>query len=104
MSHKTKSPRICPGAYRTPLHKRTLVDAAIDEMLAEKVIRPSISPWSSVVVLLPKPYGSTRFCVDSRKLNTVIVKDQYPLPLIQDIYDKIGGISIFSSLDLLKAY
>ena len=68
-------------------------------MLTKKVIRPSQSAWASPFTLVPKRDGSTRFCVDYRKLNAVTVRDQYPLPQIQDIFDQVGGSTIFSTLD-----
>ena len=73
-------------------------------MLEQGVIRPSVSPWSSPITLVPKKDSTPRFCVDYRKLNAVTVPDRYPLPLIQDIFDQIGGSTVFSTLDLNSAY
>ena len=85
MTIQTTGPPISLPAYRTPLVKRKLVEESIADMLAEGVIRPSSSPYASPVTLVPKKDGTTRFCVDYRKLNSVTVRDQYPLPQIQDI-------------------
>ena len=104
MTIKTTGPPISLPAYRTPLVKRKLVEEAVADMLAEGVIRPSSSPYASPVTLVPKKDGTTRFCVDYRKLNSVTVRDQYPLPQIQDIFDQIGGSTIFSTLDLKAGY
>ena len=101
---KTNHPPISQAAYRTPLSKRKLVEEAIADMLTENVIRPSESAWASPITLVPKRDGSTRFCVDYRKLNSVTIRDQYPLPQIQDIFDQVGGSTIFSSLDLKAGY
>ena len=101
---KTNHPPISQAAYRTPLSKRKLVEEAIADMLAEKVIRPSQSAWASPITLIPKRDGSTRFCVDYRKLNAVTARDQYPSPQIQDIFDQVGGSTIFSTLDLKAGY
>lgn len=104
ISIETNSPPICQPAYRTALSKRKLVEEAIDDMLAQGVIRPSTSPWASPITLVPKKDGSTRFCVDYRRLNSVTLKDQYPLPVIQDIFDQVGGSAVFSTLDLKSGY
>ena len=101
---KTNHPPISQAAYRTPLSKRKLVEEAIADMLTENVIRPSESAWASPITLVPKRDGSTRFCVDYCKLNSVTIRDQYPLPQIQDIFDQVGGSTIFSSLDLKAGY
>jgi hypothetical protein len=82
--HTTGGPIALP-AYRAPLTKRKLIDEKIEEMLADGVIRPSSSPWAAPVTLVPKKDGSTRFCTDFRRLNEVTVKDQFPLPHIQDV-------------------
>ena len=91
-------------AYRTPLPKRNVVDEQVDEMLKAGVIQTSTSPWAAPVTLTPKKDSSYRFCIDYRKLNAVTVKDCYPLPLIQDIFDQLGGAKLFSTLDLKSGY
>jgi len=63
------------------------------------VIRPSCSPCKSPVVLIPKKNGELKFSVDYRRLNRKTVKDGFPLPLIQDIFDRLKGSRYFSSLD-----
>jgi transposase InsO family protein len=104
MRIKTVGEPIALPAYRTPLAKRRLVDEAIEEMLKAGVIRPSSSPWAAPVTLVPKKDGTTRFCVDYRRLNEVTIKDQFPIPNIQEIFDMVGGSKIFSSLDLKAGY
>ena len=78
-------------AYRTPLTKRTLIEDQINEMLEQGIIRPSSFPYASPVTLVPKKSGEYRFCVDYRKLNSVTIKDSFPLPLIQDVFDQLEG-------------
>ena len=104
MHIQTVGPPISLPAYRTPLHKRQLIDDAIDEMLNQHIIRPSISSWAAPVTLIPKKDGTTRFCVDYRKLNEVTVKDQYPIRNIKTIFDSLGGSTVFSALDLRSGY
>ena len=90
--------------YRLPLAKRETVEECVGEMLRDGVIRPSSSPWASPITLVPKKDGSTRFCVDYRKLNAVTRKDAHPLPHIQDVFDQLQGATIFSTLDLKSGY
>ena len=65
------------------------------------VIQPSVSPWASSVVLVPRRDDTFRFCVDYRKLNAITRKDVYPLPRIDDI---LNGANYFTSLDLASGY
>ena len=104
MKIETTGPPICQPAYRTPLLKRSVINTCIDDMLAQGIIRHSVSPWASPVTLVPKKDSSTRFCIDYRKLNAVTVPDRYPIPLVQSILDDIGGSTVFTTLDLNSAY
>jgi hypothetical protein len=94
--------------YRVPLSKRKVISEHIDEMLKAGVIRPSCSPWASPVCLAPKVSRTGepkyRFCCDFRRLNDVTVKDSYPLPLVQDIFDNLGGSSIYSTIDMKSGF
>ncbi len=100
----TRGPPIKQRVRRQVLMKRHIVDEEVEKMLKLGVIRPSQSPWASPVTLVPKKDGSTRFCIDFRRVNDVTVKDADPLPLIGEIFDTLAGSTIFSALDLKSAY
>ena len=76
----------------------------IKYMLDHDIIEPSQSEWSSPCILVPKPYGSYRFCTDFRKVNTLTKSDSYPIPRIDDCIDRIGPARYVSKFDLLKGY
>jgi hypothetical protein len=96
----TKGPPLAQRAYRAPLLRRRLIDEEIDKMLRDGVIRPSQSPWSSPVLVVPKKGSGARVVVDYRRLNSVTKRDQYPLPYIQEIFDTVGNGCVFSTIDL----
>jgi hypothetical protein len=100
----TNGPPIHQRAYRTNLTKRETIKTEVESMLKQCIIRPSQSPWSSPVTLVPKKDGTVRFCIDFRRLNTVTIKDRHPLPLIQDVFDQMGGAKLFTTLDLKSGY
>ena len=92
-------------AYRRiPLQMYDEVKAQTQEMLDLGAIRPSNSPWASVIVLVRKKDGRLRFCIDLRRLNNITVKDAYSLPKIESILDSLIGARIFSTLDLKAGY
>ena len=90
--------------YRTPVVQREKIAELIEQMKRQGIVKPSCSPWASPVVLVPKRDGSTRFCVDYRRLNAVTKKDVYPLPRIDDILDTLGRATHFTTLDLSAGY
>ena len=74
-------------------------------MLQKEIIRESVSPWRSPVVLVKKKDGCFRFCVDLRKVNAVTRKDHSsPVPLVSDTLDALSGTKYFSTLDLKSGY
>jgi hypothetical protein len=88
--------------YSPPEH--VLIDKFVEEGLKDGIIRPSKSPWSAPIILVKKPDGSSRACVDYRKLNALTVKDSFPLPRIDDAYQFLEGANIFSSIDLKSGF
>lgn len=99
----SKIPVRVPPRRMTP-PQREIVDKAVDEFLANGIIRPSKSPYSFPLVLVGKPDGSTRVCVDFRKLNAITVKDSYSLPRVDESLDCLGKAKFFTTLDLQSAY
>ncbi|GFT30173.1 retrovirus-related Pol polyprotein from transposon 412 [Trichonephila clavipes] len=97
-------PPIKQHPRRLPFAKQEEVGTLLREMQENDIIEPSSSPWASPIVLVRKKDGSTRFCVDYRKLNDVTKKDSYPLPRIDDTLDTLSGHKWFSILDLKSGY
>lgn len=89
---------------RIPVNTKDQIDETLEGMIEKGVIEPSTSPWASGVVLVKKKDGSTRFCVDYRRLNDVTVKDAYPLPRIDESLDHLAENKWFSTLDLRSGY
>ena len=97
-------PPVKQQPYRAPVVYRDKITQMVTDMEKQNVIRPSVSPWASPVVLVPKKNGDLRFCVDYRRLNSVTRKDVYPIPRIDDILDTLGRVNYFTSLDLASGY
>ena len=76
----------------------------LTELQEARYIRPSSSPWGASVLFVQKKDGSQRMCVDYRSLNDVTMKNKYPLPCIEDLFDQMRGARVFSKIDLRSGY
>ena len=76
----------------------------VNDLLHKNIIRPSNSEYASRVVLVPKRNKTHRLCIDYRALNKVILKDRFPLPIIEDCLDKLQGKNVFSLIDLKNGF
>ncbi|GKD38356.1 putative reverse transcriptase domain-containing protein, partial [Tanacetum coccineum] len=76
----------------------------IPELLEKGFIRPSSSPWGAPVLFVKKKDGSFRMCIDYRELNKLTIKNRYPLPRIDDLFDQLQGSSVYSKIDLRSGY
>lgn len=90
--------------YRLSEYERGVLRDIIQELLDNHIIRQSESPYASPVLLVTKKTRGYWMCVDFRKLNAITVKDKYPIPLIDDQIDKLGGYRYFTGLDLTSGY
>ncbi|XP_076032979.1 uncharacterized protein LOC143020443 [Oratosquilla oratoria] len=90
--------------YRLNAFKKEYVREEVQRLQEVGIVEPSSSPWASPVVLVPKPDGSMRLCIDYRKLNAVTEPDSYPLPRIDDVIDEVGRAQWVTKLDLLQGY
>jgi hypothetical protein len=97
------TPRAVPMS-KTPCRMSTpeLVELKLQlkEMMDKGYIRPSVSPWGAPILFVKNKDGTLRLCIDYRQLNKVTIKNKYPLPRIDDLFDQLGGASIFSKIDL----
>ncbi|GJT07290.1 putative reverse transcriptase domain-containing protein [Tanacetum coccineum] len=102
---------LVPGAapvarapYRlAPSELKELADQ-LQELSEKGFIRPSSSPWGAPVLFVKKKDGSFRMCIDYRELNKLTVKNRYPLPRIDDLFDQLQGSSVYSKIDLRSGY
>jgi len=76
----------------------------IEELLAKGFIRPSSSSWGAPVIFVDKKDGTRRMCVDYRALNDITIKNKYPLPMIEDLFDQMRGAKVFSKIELRSSY
>lgn len=97
-------PAIKQRYYPISPARQKLVNEELDKMIELGVVEPSHSAWSSPILLVDKPDGSKRFCVDFRKVNAVSKKDAYPLPHVTSVLDRLRDARYLSSLDIKSAY
>ncbi|GJZ43238.1 putative reverse transcriptase domain-containing protein [Tanacetum coccineum] len=90
--------------YRLALSEMQELSNQLQELSDRGFIRPSTSPWGAPVLFVKKKDGSFRMCIDYRELNKLIVKNHYPLPMIDDLFDQLQGSSVYSKIDLRSGY
>jgi len=90
--------------YRMSASELGELKKQLEELLEKQFIRPSVSPWGALVLLVKKKDGSMRLCVDYRQLNKVTIKNRYPLPRIDDLMVQLVGAEVFSKIDLRSGY
>nr|GFD05262.1 putative reverse transcriptase domain-containing protein [Tanacetum cinerariifolium] len=76
----------------------------LQELLERGFIRPSVSPWGAPVLFVKKKDGSMGLCIDYRELNKITIRNRYPLPRINDLFDQLQGAMHFSKIDLRSGY
>ncbi|KAJ9560649.1 hypothetical protein OSB04_005809 [Centaurea solstitialis] len=104
-------PVVIPGAtpvakapYRLAPPEMMELSKQLGELLDKGFIRPSTSPWGAPILFVKKKDGSMRMCIDYRELNKLTVKNRYPLPRIDDLFDQLQGAAWFSKIDLRSGY
>ena len=101
--HRGTTP-ICMTPHRTApveLHK---LKVQIQELLGKGFIRPSTSPWGAPILFAKKKDKTLRLCINYRQLNRVTIKNRYPLPRIDDLFDQLRGARVYSKINLLTGY
>jgi len=91
-------------SYRMPPNELAELKIQLQDLLDKCFIRPSVSPWGCPALFVKKKDKSLRLCVDYRPLNAVTIKNKYPLPRIDILFDQLAGAKIFSKIDLRSAY
>jgi hypothetical protein len=76
----------------------------IKELLEKEFIHPSSFPWGAPVIFVPKKDGTQRLCVDYHSLSEVTIKNKYPLPIMDDLFDQLCGACVFSKINLGSGY
>ena len=92
------------GPYRMAPTELIELKKEVEDLLEKQFIRPSVSPWGALVLLVKKKDGGSRLCVDYRQLNKLTIKNKYPLPRIDDLMDQLHVASVFSKIDLRSGY
>ncbi|GKB26643.1 reverse transcriptase domain-containing protein [Tanacetum coccineum] len=102
---------LIPGAapvarapYRLAPSEMQELSNQLQELADRGFIRPSTSPWGASVLFVKKKDGSFRMCIDYRELNKLTIKNCYPLPRIDDLFDQLQGLSVYSKIDLRSGY
>ncbi|KAK8625979.1 hypothetical protein V6N13_133634 [Hibiscus sabdariffa] len=102
-THADSAP-VSISPYRMAPKELKELKTQLQELLDRGFIRPSTSPWGAPVLFVKKKDESLRMCIDYRQLNKMTVKNKYPLPRIDDLFDQLRGATVFSKIDLRSGY
>ncbi|KAD3640112.1 hypothetical protein E3N88_29335 [Mikania micrantha] len=91
---------ISKAPYRMAPTELKELKEQLEELLDLGFIRPSVSPWGAPVLFVRKKDGTMRLCIDYRELNKITIRNRYPLPRIDDLFDQLQGAKCFSKIDL----
>ncbi|KAL0540162.1 hypothetical protein IC582_024392 [Cucumis melo] len=95
---------ISQAPYRMAPSELKELKMQLQELVDKGYIRPSVSPWGAPVLFVKKKDGTLRLCIDYRQLNKVTIRNKYPLPCIDDLFDQLRGAGLFSKIDLRSGY
>ncbi|GJR03081.1 hypothetical protein Tco_0526065 [Tanacetum coccineum] len=95
---------VARAPYHLPPSEMKDLSKKLQELSEKGFIRPSSSPWGAPVLFVKKKDGSFRICIDYRELNKLTIKNRYPLPRIDDLFDQLQGSSVYSKIDLCSGY
>jgi hypothetical protein len=101
---KPRTEPIARNPYRMSMPKLQELKMQLKELLDLGLIRPSVSPWGAPFIFVRNKDGSWRICIDYRQFNKATIKNQYPFPIIDDLFDQMKGATIFSKIDLRSGY
>jgi len=91
---------ISKETYRMKIIELNELKSQLKELIDKKYIRPSVSPWATPVLFVKKKDGTLHLCIDYRQLNKLTIKNRYPLPRIDDLFDQMRGAEVFYKIDL----
>jgi hypothetical protein len=98
------TPPISKRSYRMPVNELAELKKQIAELQSKGFIHPSSSPWGAPMLFIEKKDETQRICVDYHSLIEVTIKNKYPLPRIEDLFDQMKGTSVFLKIDLISGY
>ena len=100
-------PGVVPNSiyhYRMKILELNELKLQLQELIDKHYVRPSVSPWGASILFVKKKDSTLGLCIDYRQLNKMNIKNRYPLPRIDDLFDQICGETIFSKIDLRSGY
>nr|GEV66103.1 putative reverse transcriptase domain-containing protein [Tanacetum cinerariifolium] len=100
----TGTTHVAHAPYRLAPSEMHELSNQLQELIDRGFIRPSTSPWGALVLFVKKKDGSFRICIDYREFNKLTIKNRYPLPRIDDLFDQLQGLSVYSKIDLRSGY